>query len=478
MDFRKIEIGQRTQPNASYFFPPPLSGETVYSICSRLFATNSLDDARTASMYMLGHERGGFHYVLPYGLCRLEKISAGALVATQELLRERTVLACILPFLLAQQRRNLLEELRSSRVSNWSRRMVGLSLPGVDGHHLLRRCPDCAALDRAKYGFSYWHTEHQLLGIWTCPLHGRPLQSLSIRFRQKFHWRQAEREDSDFSETPMDAAELLRLDALAKTILWTTSMQSISSSVLNVLVRSRLRQAGIVHTEVKVSDAELVGLHEHMAAPLARTGISHFAGFQSPRWIKELLVDPRASHPMRWALLIATTLGDDFFNPKFGPQRHAVKNADQVALLLRTEYQAAMERAPQMTLFKMIYSPRITRAPGVLYSALEQAMKLSEAVRTTGMSLNEVRIWIRRDKNLAALWHRAVCDARTSEAKAQIIAYLRSHPNAQRIEVMRTNLRACRLLERYNPDLLQALLPSAWTKFSWQPRLPLDPGPP
>ena len=478
MHLSTFEIRQCISPSARYFFPPPLPSETVYSVCARFHAVSSLNDAKAASMYMLGHERGGFHFVLPYGLDRLEQISEGALIATQALLRERTVLACIIPFLSAQQRRNMLIELRTSSVSNSSHRMVGISSRGFEGLHLLRRCPDCAAIDRELYGFTFWHTEHQLLGIWTCPLHGRPLQSLSSRFRQKFSWRQAERYDSDFSETPVGATELLRLDALAKTILWTCSMQSISSSVLNVMVRSRLRRAGMVHTEVKVSDIELKILHEHMAAPLSRTGISHFAGFQSPRWIGELLVDPRASHPMRWALLIATTLGEDFFHPELGAQRHAVKSAEQVASLLQTEYQAATERAPQMTLFKMVYSPRITRAPDTLYRALEQAMQLSDAARTTGLSLNEVRIWVHRDKKLAALWHRAISDVRTSEAKAQIIAYLRAHPNAQRIEVLRATLRACRLLERYNPDLLQTLLPSAWTKFSWQPRLPLDFGPP
>jgi len=452
------------------FFPPPLPQETIYSVCARFTAANSLSEEK-ASLYLLGHRRGGLHHEIQYGLNRLEYVSGGSLQATQNLLRERTVLSCILPFMTAQQRRTIFERMLISVVPQTSRRMIGLSWDGSDVQHFLRRCPDCVFEDRRVRGFTYWHVEHQLLGVWTCPTHGRPLQWLPDKFRQKFNWRQAERDDMDFNETSVDAATLLALDRLAKTILWTASMESVSFTVLNILVRSRLRRIGMVHTEVKITEAELITIHESIAGPLARTGISHFVRFQSPVWIKNVLNDPRASHPLRWALLIASTLGKDLDQSDASRGAYPVKNADEIGEFLDLEYRAALERVPQPTLFKTIYSPRIARAPDILYRAFSQPVQIKDAAISAGLSLNEVKIWMHRDRKLAAHWRKVIKTARIAEATDQIRGFLSANPTAQRVDVLRAHLRAVRLLERYDPDLLQSLLPTAWSKFNWQPTL-------
>jgi hypothetical protein len=452
------------------FFPRPLPQETIYSVCARFAAANSLSEEK-ASMYLLGHRRGGFHHEIQHGLNRLEHVSGGSLQATQDLLRERTVLSCILPFMTAQQRRTIFERMLISAVPQTSRRMIGLSWDGSDVQHFLRRCPDCVSEDRRARGFTYWHVEHQLLGVWTCPTHGRPLQWLPDKFRQKVNWRQAERDDLDFNETSVDAATLLALDSLAKTVLWTASMASVSCTVLNILVRSRLRRVGMIHTEVKITDAEIVAIHEALAGPLARTGISHFTRFQSPAWIKEVLIDPRASHPLRWALLIASTLGRDLDQSDGSRGAYPVTNADEIREFLHREYRAAMERVPQPTLFQAFYSPRIARAPDVLYRALSQSVQIQYAATSAGLSLNEARIWMRRDRKLAAHWRKVIKAARIQEATDQIRGFLSANPTAQRVNILSAQLRAVRLLERYDPDLLQSLLPMAWSKFKWQPTL-------
>jgi hypothetical protein len=305
-------------------------------------------------------------------------------------------------------------------------------------------------------------------------LHGRPLQWLSDNFRQKFNWRQAERDESDFCETAVEANTLIALDKLAKVVLWTSSKTSLSTAVLNIMVRSRLRRANLVHTEVKISSLEMHNLHDSLAAPLARSGISHFARFISPGWIKELLVDSRASHPLRWAVLIASTLGSDFCRSELASSGHAVKSTSEVEGLLNFEYQNALERTPQPTLFTTIYSPRISRAPKALYQALGQAMQLKDAAVCACISLNEARIWVHRDKLLAKHWRNAIGAARANEATEQIRGFLSANPTAQRVDVLRAHLRAIRLLERYDPAGLQALLPASWSKFNWQPMLPFD----
>lgn len=458
------------QTKQGRFFPRPLPQETIYSICARFTAANSLSEEK-ASMYLLGHLRGGFHHEIQHGLSRLEEVSGGSLSASQDLLRERTVLSCILPFMTAQQRRTIFERMLISAVPQTSRRMIGLSWDGSDVQHFLRRCPDCVSEDRRVRSFTYWHVEHQLLGVWTCPKHGRPLQWLPDKFRQKVNWRQAERDDLDFNETSVDAATLLALDKLAKTVLWTASMASVSFTVLNILVRSRLRRAGMVHTEVKITDAEMIAIHESIAGPLARTGISHFTRFQSPAWIKDVLIDPRASHPLRWALLIASTLGNDLDQSDVRRGAYTVINADETKEFLHREYRASLERVPQPTLFKTLYSPRIARAPDVLYRALSQPVQIKDAAISAGLSLNEARIWMHRDRKLAAHWRKVIKTARIQEATDQIRIFLSANPKAQRVDVLRAHLRAVRLLEYYDPDLLQSLLPAVWSKFNWHPML-------
>ena len=42
-------------------------------------------------------------------------------------------------------------------------------------------CPTCARVDRQRYGRGYWHREHQLAGVLTCPKHGSLLVYTSAR---------------------------------------------------------------------------------------------------------------------------------------------------------------------------------------------------------------------------------------------------------------------------------------------------------
>ena len=75
---------------------------------------------------------------------------------------------------------------------------------------------------------------------------------------------------------------------------------------------------------------------------------------------------------------------------------------------------------------------------------------------------------------LSKHWRNAIGAARVNEATEQIRCFLSANPTAQRVDVLRAHLRAIRLLERYDPAGLQALLPASWSKFNWEPMLPFD----
>ena len=44
----------------------------------------------------------------------------------------------------------------------------------------LRYCPICAEQDRMKYGETYWHRIHQMIGLAACPVHGCYLMNSNI----------------------------------------------------------------------------------------------------------------------------------------------------------------------------------------------------------------------------------------------------------------------------------------------------------
>lgn len=468
-----IHLGQQSCDEGRKFFPRPLPLETVYSICARYHALSDDQDPRVTSSTLLGHARGGYHHEMPYGLGRLEVVSGGILAATQQLMRERTVLAAVLPYMTAQWRHQLLAMLVSSHVPASSRSKVGLSWAGSDATHDLRLCPDCVKEDHDARGFTYWRMPHQLLGVWICPKHGRPLQWLPNQLRMKHAWRQAERDSAELNEAAVDARTLIALDRVAKCVLWSASMPTLSMTTLSIMVRARLRQAQLVHTEMKVTDRELGTIHQILAAPLARTDISHFQRFTDCSWIHKTLIDPQYAHPLRWAVLLASTFTEKELPIGFQHGQGFELGDDQISIMLSQDYRLAEQRVPQPWLFNNLYSPRISRAPLELYKALGTAVNLQQSAVMSGLSMNEVKIWVRRDPNLVAHWRSAIRSIRIQEAENVIHAYLTDHPQARRIDVIRSQLPAVRSLERYDPALLEQLLPLVMSKYSGQRDLPL-----
>ena len=55
-----------------------------------------------------------------------------------------------------------------------------LCIPNSNQQRFLRFCPVCAETDRSQYGETYWHCQHQMIGIDLCPLHFCRLYSSSV----------------------------------------------------------------------------------------------------------------------------------------------------------------------------------------------------------------------------------------------------------------------------------------------------------
>ena len=55
----------------------------------------------------------------------------------------------------------------------------------TDDERYLRYCPECAKADRDKYGETYWHRNHQIVGVNICPIHVCYLENSSVSMNRK-----------------------------------------------------------------------------------------------------------------------------------------------------------------------------------------------------------------------------------------------------------------------------------------------------
>lgn len=458
--------------------PRWLPGETLYSLCARAALWSGLE-ARQASLELLGDERGHRRHDIPVGLGQLECLCAAAWGITVrfdlQTIRQRTAIGLTMPFLDMTRQRILLSGLLNNKFSLALRHKSGFNRGRENFGLPLRRCPDCERNDIGSFGFAYWHSMHQYPGVIVCPVHARPLQWLADGPRKGGPWEVAHRRAGDFQDINVEGRHLEALALVAGAIYWCTTRTRLSRSALSMMLRWRFRSQGLMRRETVLETQEEVRIHGRIAALLCRAQLPYFLRFEEPGWVSKMLRDGDFAHPLRWAVLIASTLPDGWQlrrtpsgdvpgedNPPEGIETPTDLDSDLIA---------AQVRAPQLSIFSAGRCARLGLAPESLYAALGSGRRMAEAAQMTGHDLNEVRRWLRRDKHLERYWHDSIALARIQEAKGVLTQFTQDHPQAMRSEVIRANLGPVRLLERYAPDTLNQLLPAVASKYSPQLRL-------
>ena len=425
----------------------PRPGETIYSVCSRTHWTSGRIDARHTSTLLLGHGRGGAHHDFPRGMHHLQQAARGRLGPMEVELRERTVLGIYWPFMSSTQRARVIRLCAESNPSVLNAVRAGVSWQ-IAPRHELRYCPKCLKIEQQVAGHGHWHAEHQWPGVWICPIHGEELRYVP-RSAKCNKWLTVERGvvASRLAELPRGAEDLLSKVSLCCT--WIGSLSQASFEALGIMVRGRMRKAGAVRRELSVTIGEFQDVSGHISSKLH--GVMHFESFQGTQWIQDTLVDPRAGHPLRWAILLSLS--------------------GSVALEdLQSGYRKAIAQVPQRDFFDRGEHRRAV-APPELYHALSEPIQVRQAARALDVDKSEIQSWIRRDQQLADHWRTSRADARRDAATGAIEAFLRANPTCLRIDVLRSCLWAVRSLERYDQAALDRLLPAPITKH-WR-QLPL-----
>lgn len=425
--------------------------ETVYGVCARAHWTSGAADPALSSTALLGHRRGGAQHVVPFGLKQLERASEGAVPANEAVLRQRTVLRAYMPFMSLLERGALVRAIVDGAprsAAHWPGGFQSL----FAGEHELRYCRNCFEIDRASLGFGVWHVGHQLPGVWVCPTHEVPLAFVRPRPRKRLDWILVE-EAAGVAEAlpPLTHINKKALWRVAVCCNWIGACERLWPEALNIMVRKRLHDEKLLSSELKAGSGEFERVVAHIQKELSPVMREQLDMAAASRWIQETLVDPRATHPLRWAVLLAAA-------------------GDVPADTLTHEYMQALERVPQPSLFRRPSRKR-SRAPDEIYSVLSGPTTLARAAAALGVSMTELRGWLVRDGDLGPQWRAKTREVRCQAAVLAIEAFLHAHPLALRMDVIRSCLWAVRVLESAAPSMLDGLLPPSTTRPTAQLRL-------
>ena len=165
-----------------------LPGETLFSLVSRhhLFWGHPLS-SRTCEQFF-GHGRAGSQHDFPSCLSKFVELTIGRYGNVEQIAKQHTLLAYYASFLRESELKNAIVTMSGDNVKHLKFRL-GILTSRFRANHPLKACPDCLKEDRAKFGWTYWHIDHQYPGIWICSTHGQLLRESLLKATgvERFH---------------------------------------------------------------------------------------------------------------------------------------------------------------------------------------------------------------------------------------------------------------------------------------------------
>ena len=191
----RVDLGEATltgrlpigagQPRVVSWLP----NETLFSLASRHhhIAGNSTPDQTCLQLF--GDKRIGCSHDFPAGLRHFVAQTEGILGSSTGI----TIQHSILPFYLAFH-----PEFRCSKwltnIADGSictmKAELGILASRFGASHPLKACALCMCEDSRLHHVAYWHVQHQLPGVWVCPVHRCALQIATMKWRghNRFGW--------------------------------------------------------------------------------------------------------------------------------------------------------------------------------------------------------------------------------------------------------------------------------------------------
>ena len=156
-----------------FLFPKPFPDETIFSVLCRFHLLAGFSHFKNHTLPLLGVSTARPSTEFPCFLPRIAELSG---LNVHDLATDLTSIHYYEPFISRDDYLGALKALTTGDTKNLQSRLGSIANRIASGN-CLNFCPECLRSDKDKYGVSYWHRVHQLVGITVCPKHSYHLIS-------------------------------------------------------------------------------------------------------------------------------------------------------------------------------------------------------------------------------------------------------------------------------------------------------------
>jgi hypothetical protein len=425
-------------------------GESLYGWSARVHAERG-GKARVTGRLLFGREHACRMIDIPAGLGRLEEATSGKLGSTEEILRQRTVLAAHWPFASDSTRKMVLDA-AADVIGIPIPMALGLPASKLGAEHPLRYCETCHREALARDGYSTWLLRHQLPGVWWCREHGSTLHQVP---KTRAIWRKPGSDAVPLGAplNPEEREALRTMEQLASAI---AGLAHVNEDSLAATAVHRLRQIGIATSAARLNAAKMSAWFE--SSPLTRWmrrqgELVHVLG---GKWAIDMLRGRRRGHPLKWQILWTCAWQSE-------PTDIAVHSFVEAA-----QNTLPLCAADQPALWSEVVceSPRLS-LPENVAQAFAHHDTLREVARELGVNIGGVQQWLADYPELATSWLSRVKYDRLKQAVSNIEDCMRREPTIARTQLLKACNTDFNWLSRNAPATVRSLLN----------RVPTDRGP-
>lgn len=290
-----------------------LPNETIFSLCSRYHKLSGNLLASTTCKQLFSHGQKGTAHDFPSRLDMFVQNTRGLLGATNDIIRERTILPFYLPFRSAEHERAAFLSMAGNGIGSM-KFQLGILTSRFGANHPLKACAECMQDDQKNFGTAYWHLSHQLPGVWICLAHKQPLMVASEKSNGigRFLWLLPDqRVMTSVNNGCLHFRELeaaIRISQVAEQLLSLPRGFHFDSRVLVKTYHVALSKQGLLRNSGKLNNAEIGAAYSKFTCDLSYIpDFSNAAENQntSGALVLRLLRNPRSgTHPLRHILLI------------------------------------------------------------------------------------------------------------------------------------------------------------------------------
>ncbi len=297
-----------------------IPGETLFSLVSRhhYFWGHRLS-ARTCEQFF-GHRRSGSQHDLPSRLSHFVTRTGGNFGSVEKIAKDRTLLAYYAAFISAEELGNAIACMAGDSVAHLKLRL-GILTSRFRANHPLKACSACMVEDRAAFGWSYWHVDHQYPGVWICQKHGLQLLESDLKATgvERFQWHLPAA--GHFRQWPADTRKAMleghtALHSLSRQVIelmTNAPNRSIQTSRLHEVYRAELvRREWVTRAggfRMPVISASFLDHVKHLRAVPELEALPTTAD-EAAIQLGRLLRPPRSgTHPLRHMVLINWLFG-------------------------------------------------------------------------------------------------------------------------------------------------------------------------